>query len=220
MPRQERPIERTLARGTASLSDAELLALLLRTGTKDLSAVALAAELMQGLPGGLRDLARLSPKELMGRKGIGRTKACAVAAAAEVGKRIYAGQTAMRTSVTDAQKAAALFMPDLRYAEKEYFCCAFLDTKAHLIDQREISIGALSGAPVHPREVFSPAIRLAAASLILAHNHPSGDPSPSEEDVRVTRRLREAGDLLGIRVLDHIIIGDGTFTSLLQAGLL
>ena len=123
-----------------------------------------------------------------------------------------------RMSVRDPGSLADMFMEDMRYARKEYFKVLMLNVKLEVIGLETVSVGELSGAPVHPRESFEPAIRKGAAAVCFAHNHPSGDPTPSEDDLKITRRLMECGDILGIRVLDHIIIGDGVYSSLKEEG--
>ena len=156
----------------------------------------------------------------MKTKGIGMSKACAVAAAVELGRRMQKFTRNGRRKIAGAEDAAGMFMQDMRYEKKEHFRCALLDTRGHVMHIKNISTGELTGAPVHPREVFSPAIRMSAAGVIFAHNHPSGDPTPSDEDIATTDRLCDIGRLLGIRVLDHIIIGDGCFVSMASKGLM
>lgn len=218
LPEEERPMEKALTMGVDKLSNQELLALILRTGRNGESALSLAASLLGCLEGGIRGLPGITPQELMRVKGVGRAKACAVAAAAELGKRQGLRRTDSRCRICGAEDAAGLFMEELRYEKKEHFRCLLLDTRGQVISMENISTGELTSAPVHPREVFAPAVRKSAAAVILVHNHPSGDPAPSREDIRTTERLQEAGRLMGIRVLDHIIIGDGSYCSLADLG--
>lgn len=220
LPQEERPAERAMSAGIGALSNSELIALILHTGTKEASAIELASRLIASQEEGIRGLFSVGPRELMKTKGIGMSKACAVAAAVELGRRMQKLTRNGRRKIAGAEDAAGMFMQDMRYEKKEHFRCALLDTRGHVMHIENISTGELTGAPVHPREVFSPAIRMSAAGVIFAHNHPSGDPTPSDEDIATTDRLCNIGRLLGIRVLDHIIIGDGCFVSMASKGLM
>ena len=220
LPADERPVEKCLFGGPGVLSNAELLALVIHAGTAERSAVALAEELLGKLDGGLRGLAGASPRELMEMKGIGKVRACSLAAAAELGRRLSRPDMTKGYVIGGADDAASLLMEDLRFERKEHFKCILLDTKGRVISVEDISTGDLSTTPVHPREVFSPAVRKSAASVICIHNHPSGDPTPSGEDIATTERLCRAGSLLGIKVLDHVVIGDGRYSSLMSEGYL
>ena len=220
LPADERPVEKCLFGGPGVLSNAELLALVIHAGTPERSAIVLAEELLGRLDGGLRGLAGASPQELMEIKGIGKVKACSLAAAAELGRRLSRPDTANGYVIKGADDVASLLMEEMRYERKEHFKCVLLDTKGRVITVEDVSTGDLSATPVHPREVFSPAVRKSAASVICVHNHPSGDPRPSREDIATTERLLEAGSLLGIRVLDHVVIGDGRYASMLSEGYL
>lgn len=217
VPHNERPRERMLAYGADALSHAELLAILLRTGTRSQSAVSLAAKLLEQA-GGLRNLVDMSVVELTAIKGIGDAKAMQLMAGLELGKRVARSQLGDMAVVRSPQHAAMYIMEDLRYLKKEHFVCLFLNTKNGIIGKETLSIGTLNASLVHPREVFRAAIRYNSASIICVHNHPSGDPTPSSEDITITKRLAEAGSLVGIEILDHLIIGDGKFVSLKEQG--
>ncbi|NMD43490.1 MAG: DNA repair protein RadC, partial [Firmicutes bacterium] len=212
LPTEERPREKLKALGAEALSNAELLAILLRTGSDRESALQLAVRLLS-LGGGLRELPGLSLEDLQVLRGVGPAKAAQLKAALEIGRRLATMPPDQAESITSPQRAAALFMEELRYKKKEHFMIMLLNTKNHLLSREEISIGSLNASIVHPREIFKIPLRKSAASIILVHNHPSGDPSPSQEDLEVTRRLVEAGNLLGIAVRDHLIIGDGCYFS-------
>lgn len=219
VPVQDRPRERMLRFGTSSLSDSELLAVLLRTGTINESAVTLAQRVLKEASG-LRNIPDMSVAEMTRIKGIGETKALQIHAGIELGRRLslsIKGETPVIRSPGDA---ATLLMEDLRYLQKEHFICLFLNTKNQVIAKETLSMGSLNASLVHPREVFRAAIKRGSASLICAHNHPSGDPEPSREDIALTNRLVEAGNIIGIEVLDHIIIGDGIFVSLKEQGVI
>ncbi len=219
LPSEERPREKLKNLGAAALTNAELLAILLRVGTRQESAVQVATRIL-ARGGGLRNLPHLSLEELQENKGIGPDKAVMIKAALELGSRLATMPREVTGSITSPAQAAELFMEELRYKKKEYFMILLLNTKNHVISREEISVGSLSASIVHPREIFNIPMRKSAASVILFHNHPSGDPSPSQEDLAVTRRLVDAGNLLGISVRDHIIIGDGCFFSFREKGLL
>jgi DNA repair protein RadC len=217
VPEEERPRERMLRKGAASLSNAELLAILLRTGTYDES-VMRVAERVLAEAGGLRGLVGITAERLMRIRGIGAAKAMQVQAGIELGRRLARSTDTAKPVIRSPRDAADLLMDELRYLKKEHFVCLFLNTKNHLIGKETLSIGSLNASIVHPREVFRAAIERCSASLICAHNHPSGDPTPSREDIDITRRLEEAGNLLGIDVLDHIVIGDGRWISMKESG--
>ena len=219
VPEQDRPRERMLRSGASSLSDAELLAVLLRTGTIQESAVTLAHKVLKEADG-LRNIPDLSVTEMTKIKGIGETKALQIHAGIELGRRLALSVRGVLPVVRSPGDAAALLMEDLRYLQKEHFVCLFLNTKNQVTAKETLSMGSLNASLVHPREVFRAAIKRGSASLICAHNHPSGDPEPSREDIALTNRLVEAGNIIGIDVLDHLIIGDGIFISLKERGVI
>lgn len=217
VPHEERPRERMMQYGAEALSHTELLAILLRTGTQQESAVHLAAKVLKQC-GSLRNLLDMSMSELTSIRGIGPAKAIQLRAGIELGRRISRSKHGEVVTVRRPQDAAEFVMDELRYLKKEHFVCLFLNTKNHIIARETLSVGTLNASLVHPREVFRAAIKCSSASLICVHNHPSGDPMPSSEDIALTKRLMEAGELVGIEVLDHLVIGDGRFISLKEQG--
>ena len=221
-PEDERPREKLLKRGTAALSDAELLALVLRTGdaAAGKSAIDLGRELLERFNGDLRELARAELAELQQTKGLGLAKAASVKAAFTLGSRFQARRLETLERFSSPAQVFEFFHHELRDLRKELFLVLLLDGKNRIVRRVQISEGSLNQSIVHPREVFAPAVRESAAAVIFIHNHPSGDPAPSREDREITRRLKEAGDILGVTVLDHIIIGDGTYYSFVEAGTL
>ncbi len=219
MPAEERPRERLWKYGASALSTAELLAIQLRIGTKERSALGLG-ELLLSQFGGLRGVANAGLEGLGKVKGIGQVKAIEILAAVELGKRLAALNQEERPTISSPQDVANLLMSELRDVKQEHFKTLLMDTKNRVLRVVTVTIGILDGSLVHPREVFKEAITASAASIIVAHNHPSGDPTPSREDKAVTLRLVECGKLLGIDLLDHIIIGDNRFVSLKERGLL
>lgn len=220
MPDWEMPREKLLHYGSSSLSTAELLAIIIRTGSSDKSAVELAHELMALDKNGLRYLVDCAPEELMRVKGMGLAKACQVIAAVELGKRIAATPPLLRETITGSVDIAEIFMEKLRYEKKEHFICLMLNSKGEILEETEVSIGDLSSSVTHPREVFARAIKRSAGSVAFVHNHPSGTPQPSQADIDTTKRLIEVGNLVGIPVIDHIIIGDGEFISMKAQGII
>ena len=223
LPEKERPREKMLRLGARGLSDAELLAILLRTGTVEESALSIAQGLLKEYeqPGGVALLAAARPEDLSKYKGIGNVKAITITAAIEFGRRLYARQASGDiTSIRQPEDAANWYLHRLRYVQQEEFHVLLLSTKHQVLASCCVAVGTMDAALVDPRRVFQEALRHQAAALILAHNHPSGDPSPSKEDISLTLRLAEAGKLLELPVLDHVIIGDGRFVSLKEKGLL
>lgn len=219
IPNEDRPRERMMKFGASALSQAELLAILLRTGTRQESAIHMAQRILSDI-GGIRGIVDLSLDEMMRMKGIGPAKAVQIKAGVELGQRLAITRMPEAQIIRSPKDAANLLMEQLRYLQKEHFVCLFLNTKNHIIAQETLSIGSLNASIVHPREVFRAAIKCSSASVICAHNHPSGDPTPSPEDIRMTERLCHAGEIVGIDVLDHIVIGDGEFVSLKEQGLM
>lgn len=218
LPPEVRPRERLVRDGEQSLSDDELLAIILRTGTPKANAKDLANQLLHQF-GGLRELQQCALTELAKVKGIGMAKACQIKAALELGRRAFSGGRFQRTVVKTPTDAANLLMSELRYLDREHLKAILLNTRNVVLGTVTVSVGTLSASLAHPRECFKEAVRQSAAAIIFAHNHPSGDPTPSAEDIALTRQLVEAGKLLGIEVLDHIVIGDGVFVSLKERGL-
>ncbi len=218
LPEEEQPRERLIRLGSGALSNAELLAILIRTGTRAESALTLSYKILKQQEG-LRFLTGCTVQELSSIKGIGGAKAAQLKAAVELGKRLSAAENRPDTAVRCPKDAAALIMEEMRYLKKEYMKLLLLNTKCQVISVEDISVGSLNASIVHPREVFQPAIRKSCASIIMAHNHPSGDPSPSKEDIAITGRIHEAGKIIGIELADHIIIGDGVYVSMKEKGL-
>jgi DNA repair protein RadC len=213
MPQTERPRERLITQGSAALSNQELLALLVGSGRQGESAMAIAARVL-GLDGsGLRFLAAATPEELSRIPGIGDAIACRIAASAELGRRLAMTGNVGRIRCTAPEDIAALFMEDMRYEAKEVFKILLMNSRGEVMGKELISVGNITGSIVDARDVFRPAIKRGAASIVLVHNHPSGDPSPSGADISATEKMVRAGEVLGVRVTDHIIIGDGRFVS-------
>ena len=211
LPPELRPRERLLQSGPSALSDGELLGLLLGIGSREKTAVELAGEVISEA-GGLHSLYDVSVHELMQVNGIGKAKACIILAAVELGRRIGQVRNPGRPVISSPADVERLLRGRIANLDRENFVVVLLNTKNEVIETLTVSIGTLGASLVHPREVFKPAIRASAASVILAHNHPSGMVEPSREDREVTRRLGEAAGVLGIEVLDHIIVGDGYYS--------
>lgn len=205
LPEQERPREKLAIKGVVTLSNSELIAILLRTGTRGANAVDVARTLL-GRFHSLSGIARASVQELAAVRGVGPAKAVQLAAAFGLASRL-AGETLSQSKIDSSQLVYDLLGPEMRTLQKESLRLILLDTRYHLIRTEEISLGSLSESIAHPREIFRPAIIYNAYAMILAHNHPSGDPTPSEADHRLTRRLSEAARLLQITLLDHVILG-------------
>ncbi|MGI6319296.1 MAG: RadC family protein [Dethiobacteria bacterium] len=219
LPLEEQPREKMKEQGAEKLSNAELLAILLRTGYHETTAIQLAERIISQA-GGLRFLPDYTLEELQEIKGIGLAKAVQIKAALELGRRMASALRPASLSLGSPQEVANFLMEEMRYYHKEYFKVILLNTKNQIISIEDISIGSLNSSIVHPREIYHLAVKKSAAAVILVHNHPSGDPSPSREDMEVTKRVAEAGKILGINVLDHIIIGEGRYLSFKQKGFL
>ncbi len=213
MPEEERPRERLARSGPEALRDAELLAILFRTGARSVGAVALAEKVLRHF-GNLRALSRASLEEIQQVDGVGQVKAVEIKAALELGKRLSNFKEPERLRIRKAQDIAGLLMVPFKEYEHEVFKCVLMNTKNDVLKVVDISHGGLDGTLAVPRDVFRQAVREGAHAVVLCHNHPSGDPEPSREDISLTERLVEAGDLVGVRVLDHIVFGDGRFISL------
>lgn len=213
----DRPRERLTRQGAASLSNQELLAILLRTGTKEASVLVLANRILSSFDK-IQDIKYATIEELMKVKGVGNAKAVQILAAAELGKRIYSKHSESRFTIRSPEDAAGYLMTEMTSLTQENFVVLFLNVKNEVLHKQTIFIGSLNSSIVHPRDIFREAVKRSAASIICAHNHPSGNPSPSPEDIDVTKRLMEAGSLMGIELLDHVIIGDHQFISLKEKG--
>jgi len=219
LPEELRPRERLLREGPASLSDVELLAILLRTGTHRESALQLAQRLLTTV-GGLRYLREKSFEELSAIPGIGPAKVAQIQSALELGRRLASLHPEERPRITSPRDVVNRWMPRLRFEQQEHLVVLLLNTKNEILAEEVVFVGTLDSSLAHPREIFRTAIRRSSAALILVHNHPSGDPTPSAEDLQITRRMAQAGEILGIEVLDHIILGDQRYRSLREEGVL
>jgi DNA repair protein RadC len=211
LPPELRPRERLLAAGPSALSDGELLGLLFGIGSREKTAVELAGEVISEA-GGLHGLYDVSVHELVEINGIGEAKACVILAAVELGRRIGQVRNPGRPVISSPADVERLLRGRIANLDRENFVVVLLNTKNEVIETSTVSVGTLSASLVHPREVFKPAIRASAASVVLAHNHPSGKVEPSREDREVTKRMGEAAEILGVEVLDHVIVGDGYFS--------
>lgn len=220
LPVWEKPREKLLRDGASRLTNAELLALLLRTGTADKPVMELAAEILSLNGNGLRYLTECCPEDLRKVRGLGDAKICTLLVAAELGRRIASTQSEAKERICGSGDIVNLYMEKVRYYRQEHFFCLLFDSRGGIIEEKEVSVGDLNSAQANPREVFAGAIRRNASSVAFIHNHPSGDPTPSQADLATTRRLVDAGNLLGIPVIDHIIIGDGTYVSFKEEGTL
>ncbi|HEU4686333.1 MAG TPA: DNA repair protein RadC [Nitrospira sp.] len=216
-PETERPRERLLSRGAPALTDAQLLAILLRVGRRRSSAVDVGRDILDRV-GGLNGLAHCGLDELCAVPGVGEAKAAQLKAALELGKRALAAPLSKGTRIASSRDLFEHFHSALRDLRHEIFKVVLLDAKHAILRETTVSVGSLTLSVVHPREVFSLAVKESAAAVIFLHNHPSGDPTPSREDRLLTARLVTAGEVLGIRVLDHLIIGDGRYTSFADEG--
>jgi DNA repair protein RadC len=235
LPKDERPRERLREYGPESLRDSDLLAIILKSGFRGTTAVQLGEKILMTFEGDLKRMADNSSKQFEKIKGVGEAKAAQIVAAFELGKRL-ARFHADRDKITSPSDVADLMMSKMRYLQKEIVCVLCLDTKGGVttkgvagnlsddfnwgkkLAETTVFEGTLNASVFHPREIFRFAIEESANSIVLVHNHPSGDPQPSQEDIRATKQLIEAGNHIGIRVLDHIVIGDGIFVSLKEEG--
>jgi DNA repair protein RadC len=210
------PREKLVREGLSTLNDAELLALLFGTGSRGAPAVPLAERLL--VSRGLAGLAAIDPRDLCVERGIGPARSAQIAACFELGRRLFQSEDC--STLIRGPEDVYTATTDLRAARKEHFIAFHLNARNQVIARETVSIGSLNASIVHPREVYEPAVRNSAASLILVHNHPSGETDPSDDDLALTRRLVQVGDLLGIAVVDHIIVGRRGYTSLKQQGYL
>ncbi|WP_084024479.1 RadC family protein [Vulcanibacillus modesticaldus] len=219
IPKDERPRERMIRFGPQSLSNVELLAILLRTGSSNESVFQLAQKVLSELET-LQNLNDVTLEELTKIKGIGPAKAIQIKGAIELGRRVVKSIPQDKIQIRSPRDVANFILEDMKHLKQEHFIALLLDTKNQIIAKETISIGSLNSSIVHPREVFKPAIKKSVSAIIVVHNHPSGDPTPSKEDIEVTNRLVEAGNILGIDLLDHVIIGDSRYISLKDRGML
>ncbi len=216
-PETERPRERLIKHGAQSLSDAQLLAIVLRTGSNRKNVIDTAMELIQRF-GGLRGLEEAPLSEIKKFKGLGVAKIAQIKASFELGKRLLS-EKAQEQIFNSAETVYNYFFPKLNGLKKEVFITALLDTKLKLIREVKVSEGTLNQSLIHPREVFKEAVQESAYAVILIHNHPSGDPTPSEQDIEITKKLKKASEYLEIPILDHVIIGSGKYFSMKENGM-
>lgn len=218
-PENERPRERLFHVGAEALRDGELLAILFRTGSRDENAVQLADSVLRHF-NGLRRLSQASINELQQVKGVGKVKAIEIKAALELGKRMSSYKRPLLPRIHKVEDACEIAASHIRLYETETFLCLHLSTKNDVLRVEEISKGGMDWVSIQPRDVFRQALREGAHAIILAHNHPSGDPEPSGADIAITRKLAEAANMLGLRLLDHVVIGDNRHVSMKERGLM
>lgn len=219
LPPETRPREKFIKFGPRSVSNAELLAILIGSGTKKISAIDLANKILSDV-GTLRELARKELWDLKKYKGIGLKKAVVISAAFELSRRVQSEPILERPQITSPEDVAKIYIPRLSDLNKEVLIVVLLNTANKIIRDVVVSEGNLNSSVIHPREIFKPAIDELSASIILVHNHPSGNPEPSRMDIEVTKRVYQAGEILGIKLLDHIVIARDKFTSMAQLGVL
>ena len=223
MPKEQRPYEKCLREGAAALNDSELLAVILKNGTKGKSSLALAEELLRVMAKtpypGLLGLLHLSVREMTQIQGIGTVKAIQLKCIGELSKRIAVSAAKPMLNYRQPVTIAQYYMEQLRHEEQEQLVCMFFDNAMHLLGEQVLSRGTVNSAVITPREIFIEALRHHAVCIVLIHNHPSGDPSPSSEDLLTTERIFRAGQMLGVQLVDHLIIGDQSYISLREQGL-
>ena len=220
MPESEQPREKFLRYGAQALSDAELLALILRSGTKDMTALQLAQTLLAQKDKGLMNLVYMNPQEMKEIPGIGQVKAAQLKCIAELAGRIAKCNRLGDVRLNEPASIAYYYMETLRHEPKERLLLAMFDAKSNLLGDEVVSVGTVNYSLVSPREIFISALECHAVHIVLLHNHPSGDPTPSDADIQVTYRVMESGRILGISLADHIIIGDNRYMSFRENGLL
>lgn len=220
LPVSERPYEKFLAMGEESLSDAELLAIILKTGTPKENSVDVARRLLQGNHNNLLNLYDLSYRDLMHYPGIGPVKAIQLKAVAELSKRIAKTKSGYQLKMDNPSSIADYYMEQLRHRKEEVLLCAFFDSKCNFLGDVLISKGSVNSAYVSPRDIFRYAFDYEAVLFILLHNHPSGEPTPSEDDIRITKRIEKGARILELQLVDHIIIGDNKYYSFKESRLI
>lgn len=222
LPPQMQPYEKCISYGPGFLTDAELIACILRSGSKEYTSVALAEQLLNLRKGkeGLSGLCSLSFKELTEVPGIGRVKALQIQCIFELARRMSRSQAAKTLNFSDPASIARYYMEDFRHKEQEQLLLLLLDNKNHLLGEQVMFTGTVNSSIVSPREIYLEALKYHAVGIILLHNHPSGDPTPSDADRRITRKIKEAGKFLDIPLLDHIVIGDRKYVSFCEQGYL
>jgi len=218
IPKNERPRERLIFMGVETLNNEELLSILLKTGSKNLSAKDLANQLLKEV-GSINKLKGINYQTLRRIKGIGDAKACSILTAVELGKRIKQDNLSLNNICITSANIVFDYFNNLFYNKKqEHFYCIYLDNRKKVIDVKQLFIGTLNQSLVHPREVFKEAVLLSASSIICIHNHPSGNITPSKDDIELTNRLINVGIFMGIKIIDHIIIGNNEYYSFLENG--
>jgi DNA repair protein RadC len=222
LPVCERPYEKLEKYGAEMLTNSELLAIIIKTGGRNDTSVTLAQRILShdGENEGLSFLHNYTIEQLMKIEGVGRVKAIQVKAVMELSKRAASSGSRQKLTIKTPEDVVSLLMEEMRHYKKEIFKIVLLNTKSQVIKYFDISVGSLNSSIVHPREVFSEAVKVSCSAVIFAHNHPSGDPEPSREDIETTKRLVDAGNILGIKVFDHIIIGDNSYISLKEKGIM
>jgi DNA repair protein RadC len=216
MQKEERPRERLIKNGASALSDSELLAIILRTGSKKENVINLSQRILGEY--NIKQLSQINLTQLMKIHGIKESKAAQISACFEIARRLESFNNVEKPKISSPEDVYRRLFPRMREQKKEMFIELCLDTKNQILKEEVISVGSLNANVVHPREVFKLALTESAAHLIVAHNHPSGDPTPSREDIEITKKLVETGNIMGITVLDHVIIGDGRHFSMKEAG--
>lgn len=220
--KEERPYEKCLKYGAGVLTDSELLAVIIRTGTKGTDSIELSRQILKESKKspGILGIMDLSIPELMKIKGIGKVKAIQISCIGELSRRISKQRAALKLKCNNPASIADYYMEDMRHSKREQLVVMFLDTKCCLIKDMVLSIGTVNASLVSPRELFIEALKYQAVSIILLHNHPSGDPSPSREDIQITKKVKACSDIIGIALIDHIIIGDNKYVSLKEQGII
>ncbi|CAG0952951.1 MAG: DNA repair protein RadC [Candidatus Methanoperedens sp.] len=216
LPKDERPRERLIKNGASTLSDSELLAIILRTGSRQENVINLSQRILKEY--NIKQLSQINLTQLMKVHGIKESKAAQIAACFEIARRLESFNDEDRQKINSPEDVYRRIYPKMREQKKELFIELCLDTKNRVIKEETISVGSLNANIVHPREVFKLALAESAAHIIVAHNHPSGDPTPSREDIEITKKLVDTGTIMGITLLDHVIIGDGRHFSMKEAG--
>jgi DNA repair protein RadC len=219
LPENERPRERLFRYGPEILSNVELLAILLGSGSKKENIISLSSKIIHK-EGGLSGMMKSTLEDFINIDGIGKAKSAKIMAIIELSKRLNSFKNGENYKICSSKDAASLVMGEMNFLNQEKLVVIMLNTKNIVISVKTIFVGSLNSSIVHPREVFNDAIKKSSASIIVCHNHPSGDPSPSKEDIKVTYRLNECGKILGIELLDHLIIGNGRYISLKEKGIL
>lgn len=220
LPESEKPYEKCLKNGAGSLSDAELIAVIIRTGSRNEQAVDLAKEILLLPPGGILNLEYLSITQLQSLYGIGTVKAVQLKCVAEISRRMAMSVRRTRVCMKDPESIAAYYMEKMRHEEKEHLLLSMYDSNSRLLGEEIISVGTCNASLISPREIYLQALSYKAIYVILLHNHPSGNPRPSEEDILVTERIKKCGELLDIPLMDHIIVGDNCYYSFREQGIL